>query len=79
MPTYNLKDTKNNTEFEVICSWAELQIMLAEMPELSNPPSSPRIVSGVKGLNSRVPSGFKDVLSRVKGGAGKANSIKTHR
>lgn len=79
MPTYTLKDIKNNQQWEVICSWKELQEILDNMPDVIQVPSAPKIVSGVKGLNSRIPSGFKDVLDRVKTGAGKDNKINTHR
>jgi len=79
MPTYTLRDIKNNHEWEVICSWDELQTTLDELPNVIQVPSAPKIVSGVKGLNSHIPSGFKDVLDRVKSGAAKDNKINTHR
>ncbi len=78
MPTYSLKNLKSDDTWDVICSWNELQGMLDDDSNISLMPSSPKIVSGVKGLNSHVPAGFKDVLSRVKSGAGKNNKIKTH-
>jgi len=49
------------------------------MPDVILVPSAPKIVSGVKGLNSHIPSGFKDVLDRVKSGSAKDNKINTHR
>jgi len=79
MPTYTLKDIKHNQQWDIICSWDELQETLNNMPDVILVPSAPKIVSGVKGLNSHIPSGFKDVLDRVKSGSAKDNKINTHR
>lgn len=76
MPTYTLRDTKTRAEFDVICSWDELQERLDHMPDLVHVLSAPKIVSGVGNLHSKVPDGFKDVLSRVKKGSAKGNTIK---
>lgn len=75
MPTYTLKDNKTNDKWDVICTYDELQVILDEMPNVSQVLSAPRIVGGVGSLQSKVPDGFKDVLSRVKSGSGKDNSI----
>jgi len=75
MPTYTLKDLKTLDEWDIICSYSELQTVLDEMPNIKHVLSAPKIVSGVGSLQSKVPSGFKDVLSRVKSGSSKDNSI----
>ena len=34
MPSYTLKDIKNNHTWDVVCSWDELQTVLDEMPDV---------------------------------------------
>jgi hypothetical protein len=77
MPSYTLKDIKHNHTWDIVCSWDELQSILDEMPDVVQVLSAPRVVASVGSLNSKVPDGFKDVLNRVKSGAGKDNTIKT--
>ena len=77
MPSYTLKDTKNNYTWDIVCSWNELQIILDEMPDVIQVLSAPKVVAGVGSLNSKVPDGFKDVLNKVKSEAGEGNTIKT--
>lgn len=77
MPSYTLKDTKTGETWDTICSWKELQEILDAMDNVIQVPSAPKIVSSVGSLHSKVPSGFKDVLHRVKSGSGKSNTIKT--
>jgi hypothetical protein len=75
MPAYTLKDTNTEEQWDVVCTWDELQEVLKEMPHVKQMLSTPKIVTGVGGLYSRVPNGFKDVLHRVKSGSAKSNSI----
>lgn len=75
MPTYTLKDNKTNDQWDVVCSWDELQTILNEMDNVSQVMKAPLIVGGVRDVRSRVPDGFKDVLSRVKSGSAKNNTI----
>tara|TARA_B100001093_G_scaffold310677_2_gene296476 strand:+ start:1766 stop:1999 length:234 start_codon:yes stop_codon:yes gene_type:complete len=75
MPTYTLKDTTTNHQWDTMCTWDELQMTLDEMPELVQVMSAPKIVGGVGNLHSKVPDGFKDVLSRVKTSSSKNNTI----
>lgn len=77
MPSYTLKDLKNNQTWDIICSYEELQTILDEMPNIKQVLAAPKIVSGVGSLQSKVPAGFKDVLNRVKSGSAKSNTIKT--
>lgn len=77
MPSYTLKDIKTGDTWDTICSYEDLQRILDEMPDVVQLPCAPRIVSGVGGLHSKVPSGFKDVLNRVKSGSAKSNTIRT--
>ena len=76
MPTYTLRDIKNNNEWDVNCSYEELQTILNEMPVVMKVLSTPKIVSGVGSLQSKVPDGFKDKLKQIKKGSGQGNTIK---
>ena len=76
MPTYTLRDIKNNNEWDVNCSYEELQTILNEMPDVMKVLSTPKIVSGVGSLQSKVPDGFKDKLKQIKKGSGQGNTIK---
>jgi len=77
MPTYTLRDIKTNKVWDVNCSWDELQIILDELPDVVKELSTPKIVSGVGSLHSKVPDGFRDKLNQIKKGSGQGNTIKT--
>ena len=76
MPTYTLKNIKDNVEFNVICSYDELQVMLDEQPDVIRVLSTPKIVSGVGSLMSKTDDGWKDNLRRIKAGSGRGDTIK---
>tara|TARA_S200002703_G_scaffold156111_1_gene161160 strand:- start:1196 stop:1462 length:267 start_codon:yes stop_codon:yes gene_type:complete len=76
MPTYVLKNKETEEQFEVFCQWSDLQKMLEDDKNLTQVITAPKIVSGIGNLHSKVPDGFKDVLSRVKKGSAKGNSIR---
>jgi hypothetical protein len=77
MPTYTLRNIKTNKVWDVNCSWDELQTILDEMPDVIKELSTPKIVSGVGSLHSKVPDGFRDKLNQIKKGSGQGNTIKT--
>lgn len=77
MPTYTLRDIKTNKVWDVICTWDELQNILDEMPDVIKELSTPKIVTGVGSLHSKVPDGFKDKLNQIKKGSSRDNTIKT--
>lgn len=77
MPSYTLKDIKTGDTWDVVCSWKELQEMLDNLPDVIQAPSAPKIVSGTGSLLSKTDDGWKEVLSRVKTGSGRANTIKS--
>ena len=77
MPTYTLRDIKSQNQWDVVCSYDELQTILDEMPDVVKVLSTPKIVTGVGSLHSKVPDGFKDKLNQIKKGSGKSNTIKT--
>lgn len=77
MPVYTLKDLKSQNQWDVTCSWDELQTMLNEQPDVKQVLSAPKIVSSRMGNNDlKVPDGFKDLLkNKVKKGSGKGNTV----
>lgn len=76
MPTYTLRDIKTQNEWDVKCSYDELQTILNEMPDVIKVLSTPKIVTGVGSLHGKVPDGFKDKLKQIKKGSGYGNTIK---
>lgn len=77
MPTYTLRDIKTRQEWDIVCSYEELQRTLDELPDVIRVLSTPKIVTGVGSLHSKVPDGFKDKLNQIKKGSGQGNTIKT--
>jgi len=77
MPTYTVKDLKTNAQWDVSCSWNELQELLDNSPDLIKVLSTPHFVSGVGNLHSKIPDGFRDKLNQIKKGSGRGNTIKT--
>ena len=64
MPTYEFLDTNTQEQFEVIMRISEREKYLAENPHIQPIISAPMIVSGVS-IRDKVPTGFKEVLSKV--------------
>lgn len=65
MPTYSFIDTDTDEEFDIFMSWSERADFLLENPSIQPIlTSAPALVRGTNS-NSKVPDGFKEVLSRV--------------
>ena len=64
MPTYEFLNTNTQEQFEVIMRISEREAYLKENPHIQPIISAPMIVSGVS-IKDKVPSGFKEVLSKV--------------
>jgi len=75
MPTYTVKDIKENQEWDVFCSYAKLQEMLDNNPDLIRVYQAPALISDSKSTLRRAGSGWQDVLGKIKKGSGKGNSI----
>lgn len=75
MPTYTVKDIKENQEWDVFCSYAKLQEMLDNNPDLIRVYQAPGLISDSKSTLRRAGSGWQDVLGKIKKGSGKGNSI----
>ena len=79
MPQYDFKNKETGEVTEVLLRISEYDQWIVDNPEWVRyfPASSaPKIVSGIGNLHSKVPDGFKDVLSRVKKGSSKGNTIR---
>ena len=77
MPTYTVKDIKTQAQWDVNCSYNELQEMLDNSPDLVKVLSTPNFsYTGVGSLQSRTSDGWKDKLKQIKAGSGKGNTIK---
>jgi hypothetical protein len=75
MPTYTIKDVKENQEWEVICSWNELQEILDTSPNLKQGLSTPVSVSMTGNTVSRTSGDWRDYLKKVKKESGKGDTI----
>ena len=76
MPVYTLEDAVTLAQWDVMCSYEELQEMLAANPNISQTLSTPKIISGRAGnKDTKVPDGFKDLQKRIKSGSGKGNTV----
>lgn len=79
MPLYTVKNTKTEDQWDVTCSYDELQKMLNDEPDLVKVVTVPNFSSsgGKTHMNSRTDDGWKDLLGRIKKGSGRGNTIKT--
>lgn len=78
MPTYTLKDIKTNEQWDIQCSYDDLQNILDAQDNIIRVLTPPNFVSSLKThANSNTSDGWKDLLGRIKKGSGKGNTIKT--
>ena len=75
MPTYTLRKLSSDEVWTVNIPYEELKLIL-EDDDIVKELSTPKIVTGVGSLHSKVPDGFKDKLKRIKKGSGKGDTIK---
>ena len=65
MPTYTIRNTENDEQYDTICSWNELQDFLKEHPAFMKVITAPMIVGGIEGKTHKVDEGFKENMSRI--------------
>ena len=75
MPTYTLRKLSSNEVWTVNIPYDELKQIL-EDNDIVKELSTPKIVTGVGSLHSKVPDGFKDKLKQIKKGSVKGDTIK---
>ena len=74
MPRYDMQNIKTGEVTEMVLSLSEREELLAT-GEYKQLLSKPNFVGTVGGTLSRTSDGWKEVLSRVKKGSGKDNTI----
>lgn len=76
MPLYTIKNTKTDEETNAFMSYEELQDLLKEgsFVQIIKPI---KIVQGVGGVLSKTDDGWKEVLKKIKKGAGKRSTVRT--
>ena len=74
MPTYTMVNNETGEEKEMILSLTERQELL-DTGEWKQKLSTAKFVTQVGSTLSKTSDGWKDVLSRVKSGAAKSNTI----
>ena len=65
MPTYTIRNSENNDQYDTVCSWNELQEFLREHPAFTKVITAPMIVGGIEGKTHKVDEGFKENMSRI--------------
>ena len=75
MHTYTIKDVKENQEWEVICSWNELQQILDADQNLKQGLATPMTVGQTGNVVSKTSGDWRDYLKKVKKESGKGNTI----
>ena len=75
MPTYKLRNKSTKENFEVFCTYAELQEKLKADPELVHMLSTPQFITQTGMTINKTSDGWKDVLSKVKKSSTKNNTI----
>ena len=77
MPQYTVKDLKTNSQWDVTCSYEELQEMLDNTPDLVKVLSAPNFsYGGTKDNVTKAGREWRDLLGTIKKGSGKGNTIK---
>jgi len=76
MPSYTIRNKITEEEWDVVCSWDELQEILQENSDLTQKVSSPKIVTMVGGTLSRTSGDWKNFLTKMKKSSGRNNTIK---
>lgn len=77
MPTYTIRDTKENQEWEVNCKWSELQEILDANPNWITVIRKAPSIAHDTGSRLKVDDGYREVVSKIKDKY-KINAIKDH-
>lgn len=75
MPTYTLRNKKTGETWDVLCSYDEMQSQLNDNVE--SVIGTPSFITMHGGTLRKAGSEWRDVLGKIKKGAGKGNTIKT--
>mgnify|MGYP001169659517 FL=1 len=75
MPTYTIKDIKTNKEWDIRCSYDDLQKQLNEDPNVIRVVDAPTLVTGAKSTLRQAGGEWKDLLGAIKKNSGRGNTI----
>lgn len=76
VPLYTIRDKNDKEEYNVFISYEELKSLLEE-GNIEHVYKPIKIVQGVGGVLSKTDDGWKEVLKKIKKGAGSKSTIKT--
>ena len=76
MPTYTIKNTKTDEEWDVIVPWVEFEKMLEENKDWKHVLKAPRLVDEVRDIFAKQPDSFKDLKAKMHKHAGRNSRIK---
>ena len=65
MPTYEFRDKNTGEHIEVFMTWSKREEYLKENPHLETVVAAPAIIGGIGNYQTKTPSGFSEVISRV--------------
>jgi len=75
MPKYTIINIESEEEWEVQCSWNELQTMLSENPGYKQGLSTPNFITQPGSTISRTSTDWRDHLKRIKKNSGRNSNI----
>lgn len=76
MPTYTIKNTKTDEEWDVLVPWSEFEKMLEENKDWKQVLKAPRLVDEVRDIFAKQPDSFKDLKAKMHKQAGHQSRIK---
>lgn len=77
MPLYDFKNIETNEIESHMISYSEYDEFLSSHPELKRVFNAPVFASGAADVYTKAGDGWKDLMSKVRDGAGKQSTIKT--
>jgi hypothetical protein len=77
VPTYTLKDVKSQEEWDVSCSYEELQTILNEMPDVKQVLSFPNMITQHGSTISKTSGDWRDFMKKIDKNAGSKSKVKT--
>ncbi len=77
MPIYTLKDIKTQKEWDVKCSYEELQTILDELPDVNQVLKFPAMVTQAGSTLGKTSGDWRNLLERIDKNAGSKSKVHT--
>jgi len=77
MPIYTLKDVKTLHEWDVNCSYSDLQNILNELPDVEQVLKFPAMVTQAGSTLSKTSGDWRDLLKKIDKNAGRKSKVHT--